>query len=78
MCLTVRGASVVRQGRIMKRHVPGVKIIIDAEQTLGYSVLYHKKMTVNRDKISDGALKPDSYYCFLVKICVILWLYFSE
>ena len=26
MCLTVRGASIVRQRRTMKRHVPGVKM----------------------------------------------------
>jgi hypothetical protein len=50
MCLTVRGASVVRQRRTMRKYVPGVKvsgctsysyswvgILIDAERTLGYS-----------------------------------------
>jgi len=25
------------------------------------------------DGIADSLLKPDYYYCFLVKICVILW-----
>jgi hypothetical protein len=52
MCLTVRGASVVRQRRTMMRHVPGVKmsgcinqlyvgwmvIVSDAKRTRGYTL----------------------------------------
>jgi hypothetical protein len=32
-----------------------------------------QEIKVNMDGIADSLLKSDYYYCFLVKICVILW-----